>query len=119
MGRSGLTLLLVFIWYLENSMKYNKLVRDTIPEYIQSKGEKVAFHIATDREYWDKLKEKLSEEVKEFSESESIEEIADILEVIDAIQEYKNFDPNEVRAIKEEKAKKRGKFKKRIILDES
>mgnify|MGYP001615488739 CR=1 FL=1 len=100
-------------------MKYDKLVRDNIPEYIKSKGEDVTFHVANDAEYWNKLKEKLAEEIQEFSESESIEEIADIIEVLDAIQEYKNFDPHEIQKVKEEKAIQRGKFTKRIILDES
>lgn len=100
-------------------MKYNKLVRDNIPEHIRSKGVEPVIHTATDSEYWEKLKEKLAEEVQEFSESENIEELADILEVIDAIKEYKGLDSKEVQQVKEEKAVTRGKFTKRIILDES
>lgn len=100
-------------------MKYNKLVRDKIPEFIESKGEKAIFHIATEEEYWQKLKEKLAEEVKEFADSEEIDEIADIQEVIDAICEYKKFDKEELKNIKIKKVEKRGSFKKRIILDKS
>ncbi len=100
-------------------MKYNKLVRDKIPEYIRSKGGHPVTHIADKMEYWEKLKEKLLEEIEEFRKDESPEEFADILEVIDAIAEYKKFDMNEVKEIKEKKAKERGKFKGRIILDES
>lgn len=100
-------------------MKYGKLVRDKIPEYIEKKGEKVIFHIADEAEYWEKLKEKLLEEVKEFVEAESVEELADLLEVIDAIAAYKKFDIKEITEIKEKKAKERGRFLKRIILDES
>lgn len=98
---------------------YNKLVRDNIPEIIESKGEKAVTHIATETEYWEKLKEKLTEEVKEFSEAESIEELADVLEVLDAIIAYKKFTPEDIEKIKSEKAQKRGKFDKRIILEES
>ncbi len=100
-------------------MKYNKLVRDNIPEIIEKKGGTPIIHIAGDEEYWQKIKEKLQEEVDEFMEDVNMEELADILEVIDAICEHKGFDKSELNAIKEKKAKERGGFKKRIILDES
>ncbi|OGF83511.1 hypothetical protein A3E63_03495 [Candidatus Giovannonibacteria bacterium RIFCSPHIGHO2_12_FULL_45_19] len=100
-------------------MKYNKLVRDNIPEHIRKKGGISVTHIADEKEYWQKLKEKLEEEVKEFNEAETIEELADILEVIEAIRSYKKFDSAEIAKVKEKKAHERGKFEKRIILDES
>jgi predicted house-cleaning noncanonical NTP pyrophosphatase (MazG superfamily) len=100
-------------------MKYNKLVRDKIPEYIRSKGGTPITHIAEEGEYWQKLKEKLQEEVKEFFEDESIEEVADILEVIDAICSFKTFNKSELEAEKIKKSKERGKFENKIILEES
>jgi len=99
--------------------KYNKLVRDKIPEYIKSKGGLPIIHIAGDVEYWEKLKEKLQEEVQEFLEAENAEEMADILEAIDAICDFKKFDKKEIESIKNKKAKDRGKFKEKIILEES
>lgn len=100
-------------------MKYHKLVRDNIPEIVKAKGEVVVTHIANDMEYGQKLREKLEEEVAEYLHDESIDEIADILEVIDAIVEYKGFEHKEIMTTKQEKAEKRGRFTKRIILDES
>lgn len=100
-------------------MKYNKLVRDKIPQVIKQKGQTAIVHMANDKEYWLKLKEKLSEEVKEFSADASIEEFADVLEVLDAIAEFKNFSKKKVLSVKNTKAKQRGRFKKRIILEET
>lgn len=100
-------------------MKYNKLVRDKIPEYIKSKGGTPITHIADDKEYWEKLREKLQEEVAEFLEAENMEEFADILEVLDAISNFKNFDRTEIEKLKNKKAKERGKFLNKIILEES
>ncbi len=100
-------------------MKYDKLVRDGIPEIIKGKGIEPVIHVATEEEYRQKLKEKLLEEVNEFNESESPEEVADVLEVIDAIIEFKGFKREDVEAIKAKKAEERGGFRKRIILDES
>ena len=105
--------------YNLKNMKYNKLVRDKIPQYIKSNGGTPITHIADEAEYWQKLKEKLLEEVEEFKKDESTEEFADLLEVIDAIVDYKKFDRSEIDKIREKKAEERGRFKDRIILDES
>jgi predicted house-cleaning noncanonical NTP pyrophosphatase (MazG superfamily) len=99
-------------------MKYNKLIRDNIPEIITQKGKKVITHIADEREYGKKLDEKLQEEVGEFLFAKTEEEFADILEVLDAIIEYRKLDQATIGKIKREKKEKRGRFEKRIILDE-
>ena len=101
-------------------MYYNKLVRDKIPEILKDKIKKMPItHIAkNDEEYWLKLKEKLSEEVGEFIKDENENELADILEVIYAICDFKNINMKELEKIRIKKARERGGFKKRIILDE-
>ncbi len=98
-------------------MKYNKLVRDKIPEIIKNNNENPHIHIATDKEYWSKLNDKLIEESMEFIKDWSKEEIADILEVIKAICKYKWFDENEIEKIRLEKKKNRWWFDDRIILE--
>ncbi len=100
-------------------MKYNKLVRDKIPEYILSKGGRPVVHTASEKEYWEKLKEKLLKEFGEFVKEESDEEFADVMEVINAIAEYKGFDKEEIEKIRKKKAGERGTFKKKLILDEA
>jgi predicted house-cleaning noncanonical NTP pyrophosphatase (MazG superfamily) len=99
--------------------KYNKLVRDKIPEYIRSKGGKPLYHTADEKEYWEKLKGKLLEEFEEFKEAESIEEFADLMEVIDAIADWKKFDKKDVEGVRNKKSQERGLFKDRIVLDKS
>ncbi len=100
-------------------MRYNKLVRDKIPEHIASQGGTYAVHTADKQEFWQKLKQKLAEETQEFTASENPEEIADILEVISAIQDFKKWDAGYMEKLRREKFQKRGGFAKRIILEES
>jgi len=95
----------------------NKLVRDNIPEIIKKTGKIPITHIANDEEYWNKLKEKLQEEVNEFCDDSSKDEIADILEVISAICDFKKFDKNELELLRAERAKEKGGYKNKVILD--
>src|SRR3990170_1169260 len=88
-------------------MQNKKLIRDKIPEILEGKGVKYVTHTAHDGEYWEMLKEKLTEEVKEFIEFQSEEELADILEVIDAICEFRRINRDELESLKIDKRKKR------------
>jgi len=99
-------------------MKYNKLIRDNIPEIIKMDGKTPITHIATDDEYRKKIYEKLKEEINEFLDRPSNDELADILEVIYSISELHNVKIEELESLRKEKAKKRGSFKNHIILDE-
>jgi predicted house-cleaning noncanonical NTP pyrophosphatase (MazG superfamily) len=60
-------------------MKYNKLIRDNIPEIIKKDNKIPLIHKASNKEYSEKLIEKLLEEVEEFKKENKEEEMADIL----------------------------------------
>lgn len=100
-------------------MKYNKLVRDKIPEIIKQNNCTPITHIADDEEYGGKLKEKLKEEIDEFFKNSTEEELADILEVVYAIRNYMKIDKDKLEEIREKKTQERGAFEKKIILDET
>jgi Uncharacterized conserved protein len=97
---------------------FNKLVRDNIVEVIHKNNKSCSFHYADTEEYKEKLLEKLLEEAKEFILEKNIEELADILEVIDSILVAFEFDKDEVTKIKNNKSLDKGKFNKKIILEE-
>jgi len=103
----------------ECKMKYDKLVRDNIPNIIKKNGDEFKIHIADDKEYSEKLKEKLQEEVDEFIKEPNAEELADILEVVYALSESLKITKVELERIRKDKANENGPFKKRIILDET
>lgn len=99
-------------------MKYNKLVRDKIPAIINKQGQLPIIHTASQNEYSKKLTEKLQEEVKEFLESNDPEELADILEVVYTLGNQLKFSKSKLEKLRDKKAKERGGFKKKIILEE-
>jgi len=99
-------------------MKSGKLVRDKVPEIISNEGKSPVTHTATEKEYWEKLKDKLKEEVNEFAASEEEEELADILEIIHSICDYRKINKKQLELIRVKKARQKGKFKSKIILDD-
>ena len=99
-------------------MKYNKLVRDRVPEVIEESGKKPIVHVVHGSELVDKLKDKLKEEVDEFIVDEAIEELADILEVVYALSFQKGVSIERLEQFRRLKAAERGCFEKGVILDE-
>ncbi len=97
---------------------YNKLVRDNIPQIIEHRGAAPVTRILELEEYKRRLLEKLIEEAEELLESNgSVEERADIAEVLAAIDKVFNMPPHIVEEAREAKARRRGKFTLRILLE--
>ncbi len=71
-----------------------------------------------DEEYINALNLKLSEELEEYLETNSIEELADMMETIYGILDYNNVSIEKFEEIRNKKARERGGFKERILLIE-
>ena len=100
------------------SIAYNKLVRDRIPEIIESSGKTCLTEILSPEEYLRMLDAKLDEELAEYHKDQNIEELADLLEVIHAAAIARGYTLEDLEQIRAEKAARRGGFEKRILLKE-
>ncbi|MFS0638170.1 nucleoside triphosphate pyrophosphohydrolase [Mesobacillus foraminis] len=101
---------------------HNKLVRDRIPEIIESTG-KIFYTKIMDRdEYISELRKKAYEELDEYmntnNKEDAVEELADLLEIIHSLAESHDSSFEEVETVRQRKAEKRGGFKERIFLIE-
>ena len=95
-----------------------KLVRNNIPKMIEDSGKETITHTANEEEYLDSLKAKLKEEADEFLDSGNVEELVDIIEVLYALSELKGITVRQLEQKRRRKASERGRFEKRIILDD-
>lgn len=99
-------------------IKYNKLVRDKIPQLIEESGRKQTSRILNENEYFNALVDKVVEEIEEFRESGIEEEIADVYEALDCLVKLKGYEPMHIDYIRLIKREARGSFLNRILLEE-
>ena len=99
-------------------IQYNKLVRDRIPEIIESSGKSCTTEILSAEDYLRMIDAKLDEELTEYHKDQNIEELADLLEVIRAAAIARGYTIEELERVRAEKATKRGGFEKKILLVE-
>lgn len=100
------------------AIKYNKLIRDKIPEIIEKSGKKAIIEVLDDQDYKKYLDIKLGEELQEYFAADSVDELADLMEVVYAILKYKGVNINDFESIRNRKAEERGTFDKRLLLKE-
>lgn len=96
---------------------HNKLVRDNIPELICEAGGTVAYRQLDMPSFLEALDNKLTEEVQEYLSDKNLEEMADILEVLFALCKARGYTAEELLEKREQKARERGGFEKRIFLE--
>jgi predicted house-cleaning noncanonical NTP pyrophosphatase (MazG superfamily) len=98
--------------------KYDKLVRDKIPEICLKDGAVPRFRVlSNDKDYLNALLEKLLEESNEVKNDPTLGELADVLEVLQSIGKALGYSVDQIEQFRISKAKERGGFDKRIFLE--
>ncbi len=105
---------------MKKVVKYNKLIRDRIPEIVKEAGWVPTVRILRKSEFLGAVKKKVFEEAEELIQSEDkrgiIDEIVDIQELLDVLASEIGITKPEVKKLQGIKRKKRGGFKKRLFL---
>lgn len=94
----------------------NKLVRDKIPEIIESRNGTCELEILNDEDFRKALIDKLKEEISEFEKDDNLEELADIYEVYVTLLKMKGLTISDVCSAAAKKRKKNGGFSKRLFM---
>ncbi|MEO0350295.1 MAG: nucleoside triphosphate pyrophosphohydrolase [Cyanobacteria bacterium P01_A01_bin.15] len=98
---------------------YNKLVRDRMPEILESQNIRYAVEEMKQAEYyqalWHLLDEKVQAAVK-MVDDDLMKELADILEVVYAIANVQNIQRNQLQACQMQRHLDQGAFEQRIKL---
>ena len=96
--------------------KFNKAIRDKIPEIIQKDGHTCNIQTLSDEKFILEIEKKLSEEVTEYQNNKNPEELTDILEVIYRIAQLKGISKEELEKIRVKKIQDKGGFEKNLFL---
>ena len=100
--------------------KFDKLTRDTSPQFLQDSGINVFHRVMGQDEFLSHLKQKILEEVQEvhsaLSPEETLEELADLLEVIYALTTAQGFSLADLEAQRLQKKEARGGFDGRLYI---
>lgn len=103
-------------------IKYNKLIRDKIPEIIKRNNSVPKLSILSRKRFVQELKKKLVEESVELQKAsgkkEILNELSDVLETIQTVARIEKIRWSEVEKKQKIKTRERGGFKKRIFLQE-
>lgn len=101
--------------------KFDKLIRDKLPEILRQSGAKVLQRNMTKEEYFASLKNKLLEEAAEVCEATNkddiLEELGDVFEVIITIAHTEGFELQDILNVAEKKRNQRGGFMEKAYID--
>ena len=107
---------------MKKVVKYNKLIRDRIPEIVKKAGWVPTVRVLKKGEFLGAVKKKVQEEAGELIQSRDkkgiIDEIVDIQELLDVLAAEVKLTKPAVKKLQAAKRKKRGGFRKRLFLIE-
>ena len=102
----------------KRQFKFDKLVRDKVPDRMHQKNIHISYYAMDHEEYIGELKRKLLEEAEEVIDANSkvdlIEELADVLEIVYALSEACDISFAQIEDMRNVKKEKRGGFEKKI-----
>ena len=99
--------------------KYDKLIRDRIPEILEAQGIEYETEVLDEREFVAALRAKVVEEAREVSEAspqDLAKEIGDLLEVLAALQAAVDLTAEELEQVRADRRRDRGGFERRLKL---
>ena len=98
---------------------HQKLIRDKIPQWIESQGGQYETKVLSSRDYPIRLKQKLIEEAQELAKAPKVDlinELADIWELFKTITDYHHLKVSDIKKYAARKKQQRGGFRKRLFL---
>lgn len=95
----------------------NRLVRDRIPEIIESQGNIVVWKELDDAQFSRALLDALVRSSQRFADTESLESLADLLELVETWLESRGLSMEEVNRARREKSKRCGTFERRRFVE--
>lgn len=103
----------------KEKIRYNKLIRDRIPDIILGSGGDFETRVMDPKEFRVELFNKLREEIEEVENSPDnrlLDELADTLEVLEEIGNNNGLNFSQLRKDQLKRRQERGGFKKRLFL---
>jgi len=105
---------------MKKVVKYDKLIRDNIPEIIRGAGWIPTVRVLKEKEFLSAIKKKVLEEAEELirakNKKEIIDEIIDIQELLEVLASEAGSTKAEIKKLQTIKREERGGFKKKLFL---
>ena len=102
------------------TFEFNKLIRDKLRIEYERMNQKATYRKLSSSEFFEALKQKLIEEVKEIQPTDRdsvVNELADVYQVIEEMIKAYDIAPEEIQEVKAAKLKKKGGFSEAIFVE--